>query len=139
MWKRREIENYLCQPETLLAYAVASGRDMAAGPVFEAAESRHRVEAMQACIEDFVPPAALRDRRDRWWTETKASDEFLDRVFASFLERLGLPRSLMTKSDYHILTRFVPKEQIDDEVVEVLDSILAIRQKAKPVTEDETV
>src|SRR5271157_5988486 len=33
MWQRREIENYLCQPETLLAYAEAQERD-AFGPLF---------------------------------------------------------------------------------------------------------
>jgi hypothetical protein len=136
-WKRREIENYLCQPETLLAYAEASGRELAAGPVFEASQSRRRIEAMQACINDFVPPAAMRNRSDRWWIDTKASEEFLDRVFESFLQRLDLPRSLMTKSDYHILARFVPRDQIDEEIKEVLESILSVSRQARPATERE--
>jgi hypothetical protein len=131
-WKRREIENYLCQPETLRAYAAASGRETAAGPVFEASESNKRVAAMEECINDFVPPAAMRDRSDRWWMDTKASDEFLDRVFESFLQRLELPRSLMTKSDYHILARHVPRDHIAPEVGTVLDGMFRQAQLARP-------
>lgn len=35
MWCRREIENYLCQPETLRAYAEGIGKDWVPGPLFE--------------------------------------------------------------------------------------------------------
>ena len=135
MWARREIENYICQPETLLAYAEASGREMAAGPVFEEAEVSRRRQAMEECIRDFVPPAALRDRSDKWWTDTKASDEFLDRVFEAFFKKLNLPVSLMTKSDYHVLARHVRQEQMDSEIRQVLDLIHNVAQLAKPVTE----
>lgn len=108
MWSRREIENYLCQPATLLAYAEASGMETVPGPLFEHAEIERRIGAIQECIVDFVPPAALRDPSDRWWLDTKASDDFLDRVFQRFLEKLGLPVSLRSKSNYHVLARFVP-------------------------------
>lgn len=134
MWSRREIENYLCQPETLLAYADASGREQAAGPLFEPAESEKQRKAMQESIEDFAPPAALRDRKDAWWSETKASDEFLDRVFASFFKKLGLP-NLMPKTDYHILARHVPQGLIVPEVTEILDAIVKVARSARPVRE----
>jgi hypothetical protein len=132
MWTRREIENYLCQPETLLAFAVAHERDPDS-PLFEAAESARRLEAMEKSIKDNVIPAAFRDRDHRWWSDTKASDDFLDRVFYAYLDHLGLPRSHLKKNDYHILARYVPLELIDDEVRLVLDGIDAVSQQARPI------
>jgi energy-coupling factor transporter ATP-binding protein EcfA2 len=131
MWSRREVENYLCQPETLVAYARSLAKDTSAGPLFAHAEEKKLEETMGACIEDFVPRAALRDRNDAWWRNTKASDDFLDRVLAEFFRRIGLP-NLMRKTDYHILARFVPRDQVDAEVVAVLDTIVAVAEQAKP-------
>ena len=134
MWARREIENYLCQPETLLAYAQASGREEGPGPLFGAAEGDRRKNAMNESIEDFVPPAALRDQRDAWWVDIKASDDFLDRVFASFFKKLSLP-NLMPKTDYHVLARCVPLDLFDSEVRTVLDVIVTTARAARPVSE----
>jgi energy-coupling factor transporter ATP-binding protein EcfA2 len=136
MWTRREIENYLCQPETLLAYAEASGREEAPGPLFEAAECERRRKAMKESIEDFVPPAALRDRSDPWWRDTKASDDFLNRLFAAFFEKLNLP-NLMPKTDYHVLARHVPRHLMDPEVTEVLDAIADVAEAARPLREED--
>jgi ABC-type lipoprotein export system ATPase subunit len=136
MWQRREIENYLCQPQTLLAFAAAQEADALAGPLFAGPATRFRSDWMQESIQDNVPPAALRDSEHSWWKDTKASDDFLDLVFRSYFGKLGLPISLMKKSDYHILAKFVPKELISPEVVDVLDAILAQSAKAKPRGED---
>ena len=130
MWKRREIENYLCSQNTLLAYAEASAREV--GPLFE---SRWR-DAMQECIEDFVPRAALRDSWDPWWMDIKASDQFLSRLFEAFFHKLGIP-NLMQKTDYHVLARHVPRDEIDPEVSEVLDSLVGVAAMANPVDKDE--
>jgi len=130
MWPRREIENYLIQPETLLLFAEAGGLEQSAGPLFEKAERQRHRSQMDECIRDLVPPLALRDSSDPWWGEVKATDEFLDRIFERFYERLGLP-NLMQKSDYHRLTRFVPEDQIDPAVSEALDLILETSEKAR--------
>jgi hypothetical protein len=136
MWKRREIENYLCQPETLLAFAAAHDQGAVAGPLFAGPESKRRTDAMRDSISDNVTPAALRDPEHSWWRDTKASDDFLDHVFRAYLTKLGLPLSLMKKSDYHILARFVPRELISPEVVEVLDAIVDQSLKARPVGQE---
>ena len=115
MWRRREIENYLCQPDTLLAFAGEGDR-----------------ETMRGCIERLVPPVALENLNDQWWRETKATDAFLDRLFEDFYSRRGLP-NLMLKSNYHRLAAFVPVDLIDPEVVEVLDAIHRRAALAKPV------
>jgi hypothetical protein len=134
MWTRREIENYLCQPVTLVAYAESSAGETGLGPLFDTAEAGARRKAMQESIADFVLPAALRDLSDPWWVNTKASDDFLDRVFPSFFSKLGLP-NLMAKTDYHVLARYVPRELIDPEVGEVLDAIVEVARAARPVAD----
>ena len=132
MWTRREIENYLCQPETLIVYAESSAGDTGLGPLFDTAEAERRRKAMRESIADFVLPAALRDLSYPSWVTMKASDEFLDRVFPSFFSKLGLP-NLMAKTDYHVLAGYVPRELIDPEVGEVLDAIVEVAQAARPV------
>ena len=89
---------------------------------------------MQECLDDLVPRAALRDSSDPWWIDTKASD-FLDRLFKTFYKKLGIP-NLMNKSDYHVLARHVPKEQIDPEVSQVLDAIYEVDEKSHPAKEE---
>jgi hypothetical protein len=91
---------------------------------------------MEECFEDFVPRAALRDPADRWWVETKISDDFLDRLFPAFFEKLGIP-NLMNKTNYHHLARHVTRDQIDHEVSTVLDSIVEVAREAKPSREEE--
>lgn len=132
MWRKHEIENYLCQPETLIMYAEVSGREDAPGALFEQEFVQTRRQAMEESIREFTPPAALSDRSDRWWSEVKASDDFLDRVFARFFERLDLP-NLMSKTDYHILARHVPEEMMDAEVGNILNGIVDISRRAMPV------
>ncbi len=125
MWRRREIESYLCQPETLLRYAAATARQETLGPLFEETDVERREQLMNEVIADLVPPVALRDQSHDWWLNTKVSDDFLDPLFASYYERLGLP-NLMRKSDYHVLARHVPVEFLAEEITHVLDGIAAV-------------
>jgi ABC-type taurine transport system ATPase subunit len=129
MWTRREIENYLCQPETLAAWAEATAREPNIGPLSEEAAVQRRAGAMGEAIRDLVPPVALRDRNDRWWLDTKASDDFLDRLFPAYYATLGLP-DLMRKSDYHQLARHVPADLVSDDVISVLDDLHKVASDA---------
>jgi hypothetical protein len=135
MWSRREIENYLCQPETLLAYAETSPLEATIGALFDEAEVRLRRDAMEASIKDLVPPVALRARDDPWWTNVRASEEFLDRLFDAYFDRLELP-NLMRKTDYHVLAKYVPRELLAPEVSQLLDEIVEVAGQANPA-EDE--
>ncbi len=135
MWSRREIENYLCFPKVLESYAVSLAHDSIPGPLFEASESETYRETMRECIENRVPPAALKDPEDPYWANTKVTDDYLDLVFEEFFERLKIPNR-MRKGGYHRLARFVPKERIDPEITEKLDRILAVAQAAHPEVSD---
>jgi hypothetical protein len=134
-WERREIENYICQPETLESFAKEYGRSAVSGPLFEQSSSERAIQSMRRAIEDRVPPAALRDRSDPWWNNVKASDEFLDLVFPGFFQGLGLKPDF-PKASYHELVRHVPEEMISAEVVAVLDEIHAVARKARPAEEE---
>jgi Fe-S cluster assembly ATPase SufC len=121
MWTRREIENYLCRPETLVAYALSLAGNSNLGPLFEDQERKRLLSAMEKAIGEVVPPLALVDPTYRWWNDGKASDDFLDIVFERFFASLG-QQNLMRKTNYHRLVPFV--DHVDPEIVTVLDQIL---------------
>jgi energy-coupling factor transporter ATP-binding protein EcfA2 len=125
MWTRRELENYLCQPETLLRFAEDQGRRQQ-GELFGAAWHK----AMEEVIRQVE--GALRTLgKDPWSTDIKASDDFLDPLFKQFYKSLDLP-DLMSKTDYHALAAFVPANAIDPEIGQALDAIVAVASLAKP-------
>lgn len=123
MWKRREIENYLIPLDTLTAYARQGEGD---------ADQRERM--MRETFTLLVPPIALQNAADKWWVDTKASDDFLERLFDLYYEKLGLP-NLLRKTNYHILANYVPLDKIDPEVIEKLDAIVAIAKQAQTRTD----
>jgi len=126
MWRRREIENYLCQRSTLLAFAEARGREQQ-GDLFAASWRK----AMEDAIGEIAAALAALGKPDPWSADLKTSDEFLDPLFKRFYEKLGLP-NLMRKTDYHTLAPFAPVAELDAEVREKLDAIAAAAGRARP-------
>jgi hypothetical protein len=127
MWQRREIENYLCQPEVLLAYA----RHDVPDDLFGLAERERREQAMDEAIAEVTQALETLGRPSPWSSDIKASSDFLDPVFERYFRKLGLP-NLMRKTDYHVLAGLVPREQINAEVVEKLDAIVSTVVQARP-------
>lgn len=128
-WVRREIENYLCQPDTLRAFAMQRAEAVTAGPLFETSQRESARDAMERAIRRRVPPAALDNPHDRFWHSMKATDDFLDLVFQDFYRDLELP-DLMRKADYHELAPFVARAAIDADVLVKLDAIAAAADEA---------
>lgn len=118
VWQRREIENYIALPDSLIAYAQDKYGE--AGQI-----------VMRDWLSDNVPPAALRDLTHPFWTSTKATDGFLDILFEAFFKRLGID-NLLHKTNYHVLADYVPTDQIDPEITEKLDAIVAVARQARP-------
>ena len=134
-WSQREIENYLCYPETLLAYAgqlEAAPGSLLPGTLFEPPLRDRQQDAMRKSIEEVAAALRVLGRPDPFGPDVKASDDFLGPVFQSYFEKLGL-RNMMQKTDYHGLAHLVPGEKIDPEIGAKLDRIVAVSGRANPV------
>ena len=134
VWRRREIENYLCSQTTLEAYAQASSPNRR-GPLFTAAEADRRVQAMREAIVDIEGALKALGKESPWSSEVKASDDFLDPLFHSYFQKLGLP-NLMAKKNFYELTAHVPAAEIDPEISEKLDVIAQVARSAEAAQEN---
>jgi hypothetical protein len=130
-WQRREIENYLAFPETLLAYAQQTSNDEP--PLFADSNREDRANAMQNAIEQVTNARRTLGQSSPFDPSAKSSDECLAPIFALYFKTLGLP-NLMEKTDYHTLVPYVPQELIAAEIIEVLDKIVAVASAATPTT-----
>jgi ABC-type taurine transport system ATPase subunit len=130
MWSQREIENYLVTPASLRGF-VQLGLD--SEDLIEAAEKRNRLEILDACVAELSNALILTNEPDPWGPDIKVTDKFLDPLFKRFFERLGTPQRIY-KRDYHGLADTVPLDQVDAEVFQVLDAILATARSATPAT-----
>jgi hypothetical protein len=132
MWKRREIENYVCSSATLGAWAAAENERLGAGPLFAA----RWVDAMQESVQEIEAAMRTLGKGSPWSPDTKVSDDFLEPLFRAFYQKLGLPNE-MSKTNYHVLARFVPRGEINSEVSQVLDEIAEVAGRAAPVAGQE--
>jgi len=126
MWSRREIENYFCTEEVLLKYAADNQSDESQSDLF----TEQRQKAMKEAIQEVTSALTILGK-DAWSHDLKVTDEFLNPLFDTYFKKLNLP-NLLRKSTYHVLAKYVSPEQIDSEVIEKLNAILEIANKAKP-------
>jgi len=127
MWAKREIENYFCTEEVLLNFATQGQPD----DLFGQAEQARREPAMRESVEEVSRALKTLGKPDPWSPDIKASDEFLDPLFADFSKRLGLPL-VLRKSEYCGLVQFLPRNKVDADVVAKLDAIVETVANAKP-------
>jgi hypothetical protein len=127
MWVRREIENYFCTEQVLLAFASEGQPD----DLFGQAEQNRRGPAMQASIRDVSMALKTLGKSDPWSPDIKASDEFLDPLFADFSKRLDLPL-VLRKSEYCDLVQFLNKDKVDADIRAKLDALVQVAAKATP-------
>jgi len=125
MWERRELENYICSPTTLDAFARGSASSDAGGVLFESSETERRVAAMRVAIDDVQGAMQKLGLGSPWSPDTKVSDEFLDPLFRAYYAGLGLP-NLMAKKSFYELAEYVPITEIDPEVGTKLGAIARV-------------
>jgi hypothetical protein len=130
-WQRKEIENYICYPETLESYAEATGQQETAGPLFALSEASRRKQAMRDSVKEIEQALQTLGKGSPWDANTKVSDEFLSPLFEKYFKRLGLP-NVMAKKNFHELALLVPGEKLDPEVKEKLNAIVEARKNAQP-------
>lgn len=120
-WEQREIENYLCFPETLSAYVEGSPTDT----LFGERDRTERVRAMNEAIRNVESAVRTLRDLDAWGSDVKASDEVLAAVFREFARLTNAPLE-MRKRDYCNLVDCVPQHLIDQEIGQKLDEIAAV-------------
>jgi hypothetical protein len=87
---------------------------------------------MEESIQEIERSLRTLGKPSPWSPDLRVSDEFLTPLFALFFQKIGM-YNLMAKSNFHVLARYVPVEQIDPEVGEVLDLIGRTADSAKPI------
>lgn len=132
MWKRREIENYLCSQSTLEAFAQETGLKAFWEPesLLAEIERKRRLEAMREAISEIAKAVETLDKKSPWGSDIKASDEFLTPLFKNYYKRLKLPNQMAKKSFYE-LAECVPEDEIDPEIGEKLDVIAEVAATAR--------
>ncbi len=125
MWSRREIENYFCAEDVLLAWVRHDQPD----DLFGQAEARKREDVMCEAIAEVTRLLEI-DEESPWSDDIKATDEVLDRVFRVFFKKLELPLTFR-KADYHVLAKLVPKDKIDPDVTDKLDAIVEVADRVQ--------
>ena len=131
VWKRLEIENYLCTKSTLEAYARASAAESEPKPLFTDAEVVKRSTAMGEAIEEVSTALETLGKESPWGDDVKASDEFLAPLFKKYFAKIGIP-NLMNKKNFHELANHVPTDEIDSEIGEKLEAIASVAKSAAP-------
>ena len=129
VWRKREIENYLCSEAALEAWARSGAEGPA--PLFARAEEDRRAAAMREAVSEVAGAMETLGKGSPWDGGAKASDDFLTPLFAAYFRKLGLS-DRMAKKNFHELARFVPEAGIDPEVGEKLDAIARAAGAAEP-------
>jgi len=128
IWKKREIENYLCYKEILIKYATHGLGD----DLLDRADKQIRAKAMEESIYEMENALKIQYKPGPWSSDIKASEDFLEPLFKNYFNRLG-NYNLMGKTNFHQLARFIPKEMIDSEIIEKLDAIFKVAVNSKPL------
>ena len=127
MWKKKEIENYLCNREAIISY-ITEGLDR--GNLFDNPEVIECEEKMNEEINKLEKACIALDKPEPFSDDIKASDDFLIPLFKNFAESMKKPRTaVLQKKDFYKLVEYISPEDIDDEVSEVLDTILEVAEK----------
>lgn len=120
-WQKKELENYFAYPDVLVRHA---GLLTIKHPSFTSLKLK---TTMQDVIKEYTAPAALKDMSNNFWISTKLSDDWLDIIFPEFYKRLGLPQNFY-KRDYYQLISLLKPDEIEKEINQKLDVILAVLQ-----------
>jgi AAA15 family ATPase/GTPase len=117
IWEKHEIKNYIFSQNVLLAWAKGEVSQDLFGP----AESQQREDAMLHALDDILPGAAKRDKKDNYWSDVKASKE-IEKILRTFYKYLHQPGDT-SKGKFFELVNFIEVDEIDNEVIEKLDFI----------------
>jgi AAA15 family ATPase/GTPase len=115
-WKKKEFENYFGFPFVLRRFIEPKEIN-----IFNS----RNTEFIEEAIKNNTPPRALNNLNDKWWSDTKLSEDYLENIFIEYYSKLGL-KNEFNKGRFYELIKFLKPEEVDDEIKEKLDSIYLI-------------
>lgn len=124
-WRRRELENYFASPELLIRHARTLHEE------YPTRSPKSLEETMRETVSDYTLPVYLKNRDDAWWSEAKLSDDWLDKIFPAFYDRLGINVGKNFKQAYYQLITLMEPKEIPDEIREKLDALYEVLGASK--------
>ena len=116
-WERRELENYFAFPDLLIRHA----------GLLEFKHPEIGISKLKATmtnvVAEYTAPAVLKDRENKFWFDSKLSDDWLDVIFPEFYHRIGIPMNFY-KRDYYQLISLMKTNEIDPEITLKLNTIV---------------
>ena len=124
MWTKNEIENYLCHREAIISYVT---RGLEQGDLFDNSEILEREKNMNEEMNKLEEACRTLNKPMPFSDDIKASDDFLVPLFENFAKSMRIPLStVLQKTDLYKLVEYIPIESMDNEVTEILDTILEV-------------
>jgi hypothetical protein len=105
---------------------------MESDDMVEQAEAKRRLPVIEKTIDE-IESALKTLGNDPWGDDIKVSDEFLDKLFSHYFEKLGVPNE-MRKTNYHRLTEFLDPDDIDPEMIEKLNAVVETAKSAQSIS-----
>ncbi len=126
-WTKREIENYFITKDVLLKYVTHGLKN----DLFGVEEAELRTKTLLGSLEKIENALSILKKPAAWSDDIKMTTDFLDLVFEDYYQQLR-QTNMLRKSGYHILIDYFPAEMIDPEVVQKLDRIATVAERAMP-------
>lgn len=113
-WQKYEIENYLFKKDILLRFA-KSLEKYEKEPLFKSIDY---VKEMETTINEFEASYKITNDKSCWDDSLKAS-LILEKIFKNYFKRIN-EYNTMDKSSFYQLVKFVQKDDIEKEVINVI-------------------
>lgn len=134
-WKKREIENYLSTRGTFENFAKIDAINRSPGDIFTEDTIEESMKAMHEAMERIEQAVMVLEKKDPWSSRYKVSDKFIGAVLSSYYENLN-QTDFMRKANFHTLVEYIPDSDIDPEIREKLDAIVAVAESAEPMLDE---
>jgi len=131
-WTKNEIENFLIPNRKIFFRLVVDelkSEGIKESDLFYETEKEKRIKAMVEALEQ-IENAYRTLGKNPYDGSLKVSDEFINKVFEMYAKIQGIP-PLLRKGRYYKLVQYLEEDEIDKEIIEVLDMIYHISQKAE--------
>lgn len=128
-WQKREIENYIFNKDVFYKFILEGIEQLG---LFAEAEKDKRTKAMNLAYEEVIKALKTFGKDTQLPNDLKVSDDFMEPLFRIYSQKMNIPL-ILRKSEFYKLVKYIPKNNFDKEIIEKLDLIFKVAQKAKVI------